>query len=139
MRVACRAGTSAEDHAGEQREREREQRDRPVDAQCAARAAGRGSRAEASGTRPPTMASSRPASAADAGQHEALDDQLPDDPRAAGAERDAHRDFLLAADRAREQQVGDIGARDQQHQRDGAEQHQQRGPDVLHQLVLRAA
>ena len=44
---------------------------------------------------------------------------------AAGAERDAHRDFLLASDRARQQQVGDVRAGDEQHEGDGAEQHQQ--------------
>ena len=56
-----------------------------------------------------------------------------------GAEGDADRDFLLTIDRAREQQVGDIGARDQEHERDGARQHQQRRPDVLHELILRRA
>ncbi len=40
--------------------------------------------------------------------------------------------------RAREQQVGDIRAGNQQDERDGAEQHQQRRPDVLHELILRA-
>src|SRR3954451_1163093 len=47
-----------------------------------------------------------------------LDEQLPHDPPAAGAERDANGDFTRALRRARQQQVGDIGARDQQYEAD---------------------
>ena len=52
-----------------------------------------------------------------------FDEQLADQPRAIGAERGAHRQFLLAQRAAREQQVGDVHARDQQHgDHRGAEQ-----------------
>ena len=61
--------------------------------------------------------------------------ELRDQPRASGAERDAHR-HLLAARRARaRQQVGDVGARDQQHQADRREQQEQRALRVADQRV----
>ena len=43
--------------------------------------------------------------------------QLTDQPPPAGAERGPHADFALARAGAREQQVGDVRARDQQHDR----------------------
>ena len=49
------------------------------------------------------------------------------------AEREADRDLLLPARRPREQQRGDVGAGDQQHEADRAEQHEQRGPHVADQ------
>ena len=49
---------------------------------------------------------------------------------AAGAERRADGDLLLALERARQQQVGDVRADDQQHEHDGAEQHEQRRPQL---------
>ena len=56
--------------------------------------------------------------------HDRLGEQLADDPQPAGAERRADRDLAMADRRAREQQVGDVRAGDQQHQRDGAHHHQ---------------
>ena len=47
-----------------------------------------------------------------------------------GAERGADRDLLLPAGGARQQQVGDVGARDQQHERDRAQQHEHRAAHV---------
>ena len=54
-----------------------------------------------------------------AGQREqqALDQQLADQPGAAGAERGAHRHLLLAAGGAAQEHVGDVDAGDQQQQR----------------------
>ncbi len=49
-------------------------------------------------------------------QHAALDQHLADDAEAAGAKGGAHGEFALPFDTAREQQVGDVGARDQQHE-----------------------
>ena len=62
-----------------------------------------------------------PGGAAERGQDHTLDDQLPRDPPAACAERDANGDLLLPADGARQQQVGDIGAGDQEHEEHGAD------------------
>ena len=55
---------------------------------------------------------------------------------AAGAERAADRDLALARRAAREQQVGDVGARDQQHEADRAGQHEQRRPQIAGQLAV---
>ena len=49
------------------------------------------------------------------------DEHLPDEPDAAGAQRGAHGELLLAAEAAGDQKVGDIGAGNQQHQRQRAE------------------
>jgi hypothetical protein len=44
-----------------------------------------------------------------------------------GAERQAYRDFTGARRTTREHEVGHVAAGDQYHERDGAEQHQERG------------
>ena len=66
------------------------------------------------------------------GEQHALDEQLPDDPPPARAERDADGDFARPVGRARQQQVGDVGAGDEQHERDRAHQRPE------HRLDLRA-
>ena len=62
--------------------------------------------------------------AAEAGQHEALREQLPQQRRGAGAERPPHRDLALALDRTRERDVADVGERHQHQERHGPEQQQ---------------
>ena len=69
--------------------------------------------------------------AQDREQH-ALDEQLPDDAPAAGAQGDTHRDFARSLGGTRQQQIGHVRARDQQHERDGAHQREE------DQLDLRA-
>ena len=59
------------------------------------------------------------------GEHQALDEKLPNDPRPACAECGAHRHLLLPLDGFRQQQIRDIGAGDQQQQTDRAEQDPQ--------------
>ena len=59
-------------------------------------------------------------------EHERLGDQLPHETGAAGAERGADGNLALARRRAGEEQVGHVGARDQQNEADGAEDEQQR-------------
>ena len=56
-------------------------------------------------------------------QQRALGDELPDEPRAPGAERRPDGHLGLARGRPREQQVRDVDAGDQQDEADGAEQH----------------
>ena len=51
---------------------------------------------------------------ASSAEHHALGQQLADDASAAGAEREADGDLAAALRRAREQQVRDVGARDEQ-------------------------
>ena len=55
---------------------------------------------------------------------------------AGGAERAAHRNLALAAGRPREQQVCDVGARDQQHEADRDEERHERPPRVLDDILL---
>ena len=54
-------------------------------------------------------------------QHRAFRQALPRQPAAARAQRHPHRQFPLARNRARQQQAGDVHARDQQHQADRAQ------------------
>ncbi len=60
-----------------------------------------------------------------------LGQQLPDDAQAAGAKRRANRDLAMADRRAREQQVGDVRARDHQHERHRAHHRQDHELDLL--------
>jgi hypothetical protein len=76
-----------------------------------------------------------PARGSRAEQH-TFGQQLLHDAPAAGAERSTQRDLLGPAVGAHQQQVGQVGAGDEQHQRDGAEQHQQRQPRVADQILL---
>ena len=62
-------------------------------------------------------------------EHHALDEQLPDDAPARGAERDAHGDLARAVHRPRQQQVGHVGARDQQHEADRAHHREEHDAD----------
>ena len=69
------------------------------------------------------------------GQHEALGQQLHRDAAAAGAERDAHRELVLPRERARQHQVGHVGARNEQDEADGPEQNPQRPPHRADYLI----
>ena len=78
----------------------------------------------------------KPRHRADHRQQQAFRQQLADEPPAAGAERRPHRELALARGRACEQQVGDVRARDEQHEADGAQQQQQRGPRVFDDVAV---
>ena len=58
------------------------------------------------------------------GQQQALEQQLTDQTATAGADREANRDLTLSAGRAREQQPGEVRARNQQD--DADDRHQGR-------------
>ena len=62
------------------------------------------------------------------GQQQALGEELADDAHAAGAERKANRDLALTREAARQREVGEVDARDEQHDTHGAEQHEGRAP-----------
>ena len=68
-------------------------------------------------------------------QHEALGEQLAHHPDPVGAERRAHGHLALARLRAREQQVGDVGAGDEQQEADGTEEQPDRAADGTDDLV----
>ena len=78
----------------------------------------------------PSMPKRQPEHAAGQREQDAFGQQLPDDAAASRADGRADRDLALAARRAHEQQVGDVRARDQQDEADGAEQDPERRPDV---------
>ena len=69
-------------------------------------------------------------------EHDGLGEDRPDDARAAGPEGRAHRDLLAPRDRAGENEVGDVGARDQEHEAHGPEQDEQRRPDVADEVLV---
>ena len=77
--------------------------------------------------------------AAEAGEQQALGEQLAEEPPRARAEGGADRELALAAHAAREDEVGDAGAGHQQQQADRSEQQQQRPARVAHHLVLERA
>ena len=68
-------------------------------------------------------------------EHEALGQQLPDDLPAGRAQRRAHRHLARPRGRARQHQVRDVRARDEQHQPDRAHQDERasfaRAPPVV--------
>ena len=69
-------------------------------------------------------------------QHAALGEELREDAAASGAERDAHGDLALPRFGAGEHEAGDVGAGDEQHEADGAEQHEQRLPQVAEEFPI---
>ena len=70
------------------------------------------------------------------GEHDALDQHLPDDAAAAAADRRPHRDLAPTLGRPDQQQVRDVGARDQQHEPDGTKEGEQGGPRVAHDITV---
>ncbi len=72
----------------------------------------------------------QPGGASRRGQHEALGQELPHDPPAAGPESRSHRHLPLARFRAGQEHVRDVRACHQQHERHHSHQHEQRGPQL---------
>ena len=68
-------------------------------------------------------------------QHDAFGQQLADQPAAARANRQPHRHLVLPRRGAGEQQVGDIGAADEQHDADDRHHDHQRLGVVAAELV----
>ena len=75
---------------------------------------------------------------AGAAQHEALRQQRSPQRTAAGAERGANGELAFATHRAREDQVRDVRARDDEHHRRGGEQDQQDRPRRRRDLIAKA-
>ena len=121
---ALQRGDAAEQQTGEQRDAERDQEHGEVHSRLLeARDVARLRSHERTGSEP---RQAQPACAADQCEHGSFREQLPDQARTPRTKRAAHRQLTLAGAGAREQQVGDVRARDQQHEPDGAEQHEQR-------------
>ena len=73
--------------------------------------------------------------APDQGEHQMLGEYLAEQASAAGADREAHRELAPAIDQPHEQEVGDVGARNDHDQPHRPEQDQERISRRLHQLV----
>ncbi len=67
--------------------------------------------------------------------HEALHQQLPEDPSAAGAKRGADRDLSHPGGAACQQQVRHVGARDQEDDDDRAEKNEEPRPVIADELL----
>ena len=70
------------------------------------------------------------------GEEERLGQQLTDDAAARRTQRDANGNLPFSRRRAREQQVGHVDARDEEHETDGRHQHEQRRPDGCDDEIL---
>ena len=86
--------------------------------------------------RVPSHARKTPSNPPQSREHQALRRQLPQQPAAARAKRPPHRQLTFAGGGAREQQVGDVRAGNQQEHADGAEERDERGPHVLDDILL---
>ena len=71
-------------------------------------------------------ATTMPSTRADERQQHAFHEQLHHQPAAGGADGEAHRHFSFARAGAGQQQIGEVRARDQQHEAGRAKQHRQR-------------
>jgi hypothetical protein len=69
-------------------------------------------------------------------EQRALDEHLRDEPRPRRAECGSDGQLFLPRRGACEQHVGHVGARDEQHERDGTKQHEQRRRDIADDDVL---
>jgi len=74
--------------------------------------------------------------AADGREHEALGQQLTDQPRASCPERRAHPELAFAGGASCQQEARDVDARDEQDERNGSHQRQRGRPKVAHHLFL---
>ena len=83
----------------------------------------------------PQAASADADDGGDEREHDAFGEQLADDPAAAGAERCTNGELAGARGAARQQQVGDVAARDEQHEADGAEQREHPPRVVADEIV----
>ena len=117
-------GHEPEEHTRQQRHDRRHQQHGAVEPTLSIR--GRSAGASARRTRRHSERDRNPGDAAEHRQQHAFREQLPNEPPPARAQRHAHRDLALAHGGAREQQVGDVRARDEEHRGHGAEHDPER-------------
>ena len=133
-RRALHRRREAEDQRRHEREQERRQEDAAVERRVGEpRNVGRPERDQR--RRAPAGERER-ARRADRIEHRRLRQELPHEPPAPRAERLADRDLAVARGRARQQQVGDVRARDEHDEADGAEEDVERRLHVAHRVVL---
>ena len=127
-----KARQRSREDAGEQRHGEGEGEDRGVEPQLgrAGRETGREHRQQAGGTPCETQAQDSPRHR----EQGAFGDELAQQSAAAGSERGPHGQLLVPPRQARHHQVGHVGAGDEQHTGDGAQEHEEGRPRGAHQL-----
>ena len=123
----------AEEQAGGHRHRDRKDQDDRIDAQFAR--AGQGGRIHANERLHAKPRHHQPERAAGDGQQQAFRHELTDQMPAPGAQGGAHGELTMARLGAREQQVREIGAGDQQDESDGRLQHPDRAAGAPDQLL----
>src|SRR5882762_8974656 len=130
-------GDGAEEHAGEERDPQREEQYRGIDAYFmdSGEAGGR-HRYENTQC---DIGQAQPDHAAEQAEDDALQEQLGGDPAAAGAQRSAHGQLLPSSFDADQQQVGHVGAGNQQYHADRTHQNPQHLADVSHDILLQGA
>jgi hypothetical protein len=62
--------------------------------------------------------------------------RLPHDPDAGRAKRNTDRELLLALEGARQQQVGDVGAGDQQYEANPGKKREKRWPHAADRVIM---
>ena len=70
-------------------------------------------------------------------KHQTFGEELTRQARAGGSQRLPQSHFFFANGGAGQQKAGDIGAGNQQHETNGAEQNEKRGPNAAHEIVRR--
>ena len=120
------SGNESEQNAGQNRQSHGESQNAPVEAHIGAAFPDAGDVAgeEAQNGADAGVACRQTQNAAGHRQHHAFRKKLPDNPAASGSHRDANRNLPFPARRARQQQIGDIRAGNQQHQADRTQKNQ---------------
>jgi hypothetical protein len=99
-------------------------------------ARGRSSGFSASSASTPQLPSNKPALPPEQREQHALEQHLPNQTPAAGAKRRTNRELHAVGRDASEEQISEIRAGDQQQQRDGTEEHEQRGTHTRDHALL---
>ena len=125
-------GRQAEENAGEQRDAEGEEQHAPVEPDGGSAFANKGQVGGADGEQGANadVADKKAEDASAEREHEALGEQLANDADAAGTHGSADGELPLAAGGTHEQQIGDVGAGDEQDEAHSSEQNEQRGAGV---------
>ena len=114
-RGAASAGAKPEQHAGGDRDQRGKAEDLPVEV-----------RGEPRDRAASDVGERQSGDAADRREQQALDQHLPQDACAPGAEREPHAHLALPPRSARQHQRGDVGTREQQDQPEKDHQHRDR-------------
>ena len=134
---ACKPGDEADEQAAGQRDRHREHRDADVEPRRHETRERHRALRDEQGDR--AAGEQQAGDGAERRQHAALRNQLTQQPAAPGADRRADGNLAPARFRSGDQQVRDVGARDQQDERDRRHQRQQRGTQRAEQLDVERA